>query len=174
MRYSLADARIETVGEAYWIAPSAVVIGRVKLEENASVWWNAVIRGDNEQITLGRNTNIQDGCVLHTDPGFPLTTGADVTVGHLAMLHGCVIDDNSLIGIGAVILNGVKIGRNCLIGSNALVTEGKEIPDNSLVMGSPAKVVREVSAEHIEMMREAAEHYVANWQRYKRDLAPDD
>lgn len=173
MRYSLADARIETVGEAYWIAPSAVVIGRVKLEENASVWWNAVIRGDNEQITLGRNTNIQDGCVLHTDPGFPLTTGADVTVGHLAMLHGCVIDDNSLIGIGAVILNGVKIGRNCLIGSKALVTEGKEIPDNSLVMGSPAKVVREVKAEHIEMMREAAEHYVANWQRYKRDLQPE-
>lgn len=173
MRYSLADARIETAGEAYWIAPSAVVIGRVRLEENASVWWNAVIRGDNEQITLGRNTNIQDGCVLHTDPGFPLTTGADVTVGHLAMLHGCVIDDNSLIGIGAVVLNGARIGRNCLIGSKALVTEGKEIPDNSLVMGSPAKVVREVSAEHVTMMREAAEHYVANWQRYKRDLVPE-
>jgi len=173
MRYSLADARIETVGEAYWIAPTAVVIGRVKLGENASVWWNAVIRGDNEQITLGRNTNIQDGCVLHTDPGFPLTTGVDVTVGHLAMLHGCTIDDNSLIGIGAVVLNGVKIGRNCLIGSKALVTEGKEIPDNSLVMGAPAKVVREVSDEHVAMMREAAEHYVENWQRYKRDLRPE-
>jgi carbonic anhydrase/acetyltransferase-like protein (isoleucine patch superfamily) len=169
MRYALADDRIETEG-AFWIAPTAVVIGKVKLEENASVWWGAVIRGDNELITIGRNSNVQDGCVLHTDPGFPLTIGADVTVGHLAMLHGCTIGEGSLIGIGAVILNGARIGRNCLIGAKALIPEGKEIPDRSMVLGAPGKVVRELSDEHLARMRAGTLHYVDNWRRYARDL----
>ncbi len=144
MRYTLSQARIETAGDAHWIAPTAVVIGKVKLERNASVWWNAVLRGDNELITIGAGSNVQDGCVMHTDPGYPLVIGKDVTVGHLAMLHGCTIGDNSLVGIGAVILNGAKIGRNCLIGAKALIAEGKEIPDNSMVLGAPGRVVRQV------------------------------
>ncbi|HEX6866014.1 MAG TPA: gamma carbonic anhydrase family protein, partial [Caulobacteraceae bacterium] len=123
--------------DAYWIAPTAAVMGNVILKTNASVWWGATIRGDNDPITIGENSNIQDGSVLHTDTGVPLTIGANVTVGHLVMLHGCTIGDNSLIGIGSIILNGAKIGKNCLIGANVLITEGKEIPDNSLVMGAP-------------------------------------
>ena len=170
MEYALGDARITTAGDAYWIAPSAVVIGNVRLESNASVWWQAVLRGDNELITVGEGSNIQDGCVLHADPGFPLIIGKDVTVGHMAMLHGCVIGANSLIGIGAVVLNGARIGRNCLIGAKALIPEGKEIPDNSLVLGAPGKVARELSDEHAARIREGAEHYVRNWQRYKRGL----
>ena len=170
MRYALGERRLITDGDAFWIAPSAVVIGRVRLERDASVWWGAVLRGDNEPITVGEGSNIQDGCVLHTDPGFPLTIGKDVTIGHLVMLHGCSIGDNSLVGIGAIVLNGAKVGKNCLIGAKALIPEGKEIPDNSLVMGMPGKVVREVSPDHIARMRASAEHYVANWQRYKRDL----
>jgi carbonic anhydrase/acetyltransferase-like protein (isoleucine patch superfamily) len=170
MEYTLGDARITTAGEAYWIAPTAVVIGNVKLEQNASVWWNAVLRGDNELITVGENSNIQDGCVLHTDPGYPMVIGRDVTVGHLAMLHGCVIGANSLIGIGAVILNGARIGSNCLIGAKALIPEGKEIPDNSLVMGAPGRIKSELSEDHVARIRRGAAHYVANWQRYKRDL----
>ncbi|HEX5079034.1 MAG TPA: gamma carbonic anhydrase family protein [Geminicoccaceae bacterium] len=170
MQYALGDLRVTTLGDAYWIAPTAVVIGKVKLEKNASVWWGSVLRGDNDPITVGEGSNIQDGCVLHADPGFPLTIGKDVTVGHMAMLHGCVIGDGSLIGIGAVILNGARIGRNCLIGAKALIPEGKEIPDNSLVMGAPGQIKRQVSEEHIARMRYAAEHYVGNWQRYKRDL----
>jgi carbonic anhydrase/acetyltransferase-like protein (isoleucine patch superfamily) len=129
-----------------------------------------VLRGDNEPITVGEGSNIQDGCVLHADPGYPLIIGKGVTVGHMAMLHGCVIGDNSLIGIGAVILNGARIGVNCLIGAKALIPEGKEIPDNSLVMGAPGQVKREVTEEHIARMRYSAEHYVANWQRYKGEL----
>ena len=144
MEYALGDVRITTAGDAYWIAPTAVVIGKVKLEQNASVWWGAVLRGDNEPITVGEGSNIQDGCVLHADPGYPLTIGKDVTVGHMAMLHGCTIGANSLIGIGAVILNGARIGSNCLIGAKALIPEGKEIPDNSLVMGAPGQIKREV------------------------------
>jgi carbonic anhydrase/acetyltransferase-like protein (isoleucine patch superfamily) len=170
MEYALGDSHVTTVGDAYWIAPTAVVIGNVKLERNASVWWGAVLRGDNELITLGEGSNIQDGCVLHTDPGYPLVIGKDVTVGHLAMLHGCVIGDNSLIGIGAVILNGARIGSNCLIGAKALIPEGKEIPDNSLVMGAPGRIKSEVGEEHVDRIRRGAVHYVANWQRYKRDL----
>jgi carbonic anhydrase/acetyltransferase-like protein (isoleucine patch superfamily) len=170
MEYALGDARITTAGDAYWIAPTAVVIGKVKLGRNASVWWGAVLRGDNDPITIGEGSNIQDGCVLHADPGYPLTIGKDVTVGHMAMLHGCVIGANSLIGIGAVILNGARIGANCLIGAKALVPEGKEIPDNSLVMGAPGRIKSEVGEEHVARIRHAAEHYVANWQRYKRDL----
>jgi carbonic anhydrase/acetyltransferase-like protein (isoleucine patch superfamily) len=174
MRYALGAVRVTTEDDAFWIAPTAVLIGNVKLAHNASVWWQAVLRGDNEPITVGENSNVQDGSVLHADPGFPLTIGKDVTVGHLAMLHGCTIGDNSLIGIGAVILNGAVIGRNCLIGAKALVPEGKQIPDNSLVMGAPGKVVRELEDRHIARIREAAEHYVQNWQRYARDLRRDD
>jgi len=170
MRYALGEARLETANEAFWIAPTAVVIGRVRLETDASVWWGAMLRGDNELITIGRGSNVQDGCVLHTDPGFPLTVGADVTVGHLAMLHGCTIGDGSLVGIGAVILNGARIGRNCLIGAKALIPEGKEIPDNALVMGAPGKVVREVSEEQAARMRRGSLKYVQNWKRYLRDL----
>jgi carbonic anhydrase/acetyltransferase-like protein (isoleucine patch superfamily) len=170
MEYALGDLRVTTAGDAYWIAPTAVVIGMVKLEKNASVWWGSVLRGDNEPITIGEGSNIQDGCVLHADPGYPLIIGKGVTVGHMAMLHGCVIGDNALIGIGAVILNGARIGKNCLIGAKALIPEGKEIPDNSLVMGAPGQIKREVTEEHIARMRHSAEHYVGNWQRYKRDL----
>ena len=174
MRYTLGQARIETAGDDHWIAPTAVVIGKVKLERNASVWWNAVLRGDNELITIGADSNVQDGCVLHTDPGYPLVVGKDVTGGHMAMLHGCTIGDNSLIGIGAVILNGAKIGGNCLIGAKALITEGKEIPDNSMVLGAPGRVVREVEEAYLELIRKSAERYVQNWQRYRRDLQPED
>jgi carbonic anhydrase/acetyltransferase-like protein (isoleucine patch superfamily) len=162
----------ELPGEGkYWIAPDAAVIGRVRLGLNASVWFNAVLRGDNELIDIGENSNVQDGCVLHTDPGAPLSVGRGCTIGHLAMLHGCTIGDNSLVGIGAVILNGARIGRNCLIGAKALITEGKEIPDNSLVMGAPGKVVREVTAEMAAGLARSARHYVENWQRFARGLA---
>jgi carbonic anhydrase/acetyltransferase-like protein (isoleucine patch superfamily) len=170
MEYALGDDRLTTAGDSYWIAPTAVVIGKVKLEKNASVWWGSVLRGDNDPITIGEGSNIQDGCVLHADPGFPLTLGKHVTVGHMAMLHGCVIGDNSLIGIGAVILNGAQVGANCLIGAKALIPEGKVIPANSLVMGAPGQIKRQVGDEHIAMMRYAADHYVGNWQRYRRDL----
>jgi carbonic anhydrase/acetyltransferase-like protein (isoleucine patch superfamily) len=170
MRYALGDARVSTAGEQCWIAPTAVVIGKVTLGKDASVWWQSVLRGDNEPISVGAGSNIQDGCVLHTDIGFPLVIGKGVTVGHMVMLHGCTIGDDSLIGIAAVVLNGATIGRNCLIAAGALVPEGKTIPDNSLVMGAPGKVVREVSAEHLARMRESAEQYVDNWQRYRRDL----
>ena len=170
MRYTLGTIAVETESDQHWVAPNAVVIGRVRLENEASVWWGAVLRGDNELITVGRGSNVQDGCVLHTDPGFPLVIGPAVTVGHLAMLHGCTIGEGSLIGIGAVILNGAKIGRNCLIGANVLITEGKEIPDNSLVMGAPGKVVREVSEQQAMILQGSAWHYVENWRRYRRDL----
>jgi carbonic anhydrase/acetyltransferase-like protein (isoleucine patch superfamily) len=156
--------------DEYWIAPSASVIGRVILKKNASIWFGAVLRGDNDPIVIGENSNVQDGSVLHTDDGVPLTLGANVTVGHQAMLHGCTVGDNSLIGIGAVVLNGAVIGRNCLIGARALITEGKVIPDNSLVMGAPGKVVRELTPEQIEHLAFSARHYVENWKRYAREL----
>ncbi len=174
MRYALDGIRIETEEDNYWIAPTAVVIGRVILKKNASVWWNAVLRGDNEPITIGENSNIQDNCVLHTDPGFPLTLGANVTVGHLVMMHGCTIGDGCLIGISSVILNGVRIGRNCIIGAKALIPEGKVIPDNSLVLGAPAKVVKTVTPEQAAKAAYGAAHYVDNWRRYKAGLSPDD
>jgi carbonic anhydrase/acetyltransferase-like protein (isoleucine patch superfamily) len=157
--------------DEYWIAPNASVIGRVILKKNASVWWGSTLRGDNEPIVVGENSNIQDGSVLHTDLGSPLIIGADVTVGHLVMLHGCEIGDNSLIGIGAVVMNGAKIGKNCLIGAKALIPEGKEIPDNSLVMGAPGKVVRELMPEQIAGLTHSARSYVANWKRFARELA---
>jgi len=174
MKYSLDGVRVETEGDDHWIAPTAVLIGNVKLRRNASVWWNAVLRGDNEPITIGEGANIQDGCVLHTDPGFPLTVGKDVTVGHLVMLHGCTIGDGSLVGIGSVILNGARIGRNCLIGAKAFIGEGKEIPDNSVVLGAPGKIARTLDPDKAAKLAEPAARYVANWRRYKKGLGADE
>ena len=162
------------MAEGSWIAETAVVIGKVRLERNANIWFNAVLRGDNELILIGENSNVQDGAIMHTDPGAPLTLGKNVTVGHKAMLHGCTVGDNSLIGINAVVLNGAKIGRNCIIGANALIPEGKEIPDGSLVMGSPGKVVRELTPQQQQMISAGAAHYVHNAQRYQRDLHQQD
>ena len=153
-----------------WVAPDAQLIGRVRLRDNASVWFGAVLRGDNEWIEVGEGSNVQDLAVLHTDMGFPLVIGRNCTIGHRAMLHGCTVNDNSLIGMGATLLNGSVIGRNCLIGAGALIGEGKVIPDNSLVLGMPGKVVRELSAEAIEGLPKAAEGYVRNWQRFARGL----
>ena len=169
MIYQLGDHRVETEGE-YWVADSATVIGRVLLKNNASVWFNAVLRGDNDLITIGEGSNVQDGSILHTDPGYPLTIGAQVTIGHKVMLHGCEIGDGSLIGINAVVLNGAKIGKNCLIGANALVTEGKIIPDNSMVLGSPGKVVKTLSEEAALGIRVGASHYVENAKRFREQL----
>ena len=171
--YSLGDSRpqLPPQGE-YWIAPNATVLGNVILHPGASIWFNTVLRGDNDPIVIGRDSNIQDGSILHTDVGSPLTIGEGVTVGHKAMLHGCIIGDNSLVGIGAVILNGARIGKNCLIGANALITEGKVIPDNSLVMGQPGKVIRELEPGQIEALKASAQHYVQNWKRYATGLTP--
>ncbi|MBZ0261574.1 MAG: gamma carbonic anhydrase family protein [Hyphomicrobiales bacterium] len=155
-----------------WIAASADVIGRVRLERNASIWFNAVLRGDNELISVGEGSNVQDGCVLHTDMGSPLTVGKHCTIGHKVMLHGCTIGDNTLVGIGSIILNNAVIGKNCLIGAHSLISERKVIPDNSLVMGSPGKVVRELDAEAIARLSAAAASYVRNWQRYAKGLRP--
>ncbi len=155
----------------YWVAPSAVVLGNVTLKKNASIWFGAILRGDNDPMIVGENTNVQDGSVLHTDAGFPLTIGSDVTIGHMVMLHGCTIGDGSLIGIGSVILNGAKIGRGCLIGANSLITEGKEIPDHSMVMGSPGKVIRTLDDGAAAMLALSAASYVANWKRYAAGLA---
>ncbi|HYQ90714.1 MAG TPA: gamma carbonic anhydrase family protein [Candidatus Competibacteraceae bacterium] len=168
------DRRIELRGHEHFIAPNATLIGSIVLENCASIWFNTVIRGDNDPIVIGEGSNIQDSCVLHTDEGVPLNVGKWVTVGHMVMLHGCTIGDNSLIGIKAVILNRAKIGKNCLIGANTLIPEGKEIPDNSLVMGSPGKVVRELTPEQIARIHHAAEHYVENMRRYLRLLKPDE
>jgi len=170
-RFDLGERRpkLPPTGE-YWIAPNAVVLGDVELKSNASVWFGAVVRGDNDPIVIGESTNVQDLSVLHNDEGVPLTIGDGVTVGHRAMLHGCTVGDNSLIGIGAVILNGAVIGRNCLIGAQALITEGKAIPDNSLVIGSPGRAVRQLTEAEIGSLRLSAQRYVANWRRYAREL----
>lgn len=169
--YSLGDKNPQLPPEGeYWVAPTATIVGDVILKPGASVWFGAVVRGDNDPITIGRDTNIQDGSVLHSDPGEPLTIGDGVTVGHMVMLHSCEIGDNTLIGIGAVVLGRARIGRNCLIGANALITEGKVIPDNSLVMGQPGKVVRELEPGQIEALKASAAHYVQNWKRYVADL----
>ena len=157
---------------AYWIAPDAMVIGAIILKTHASVWFAAVLRGDNEPITIGENSNVQDGCVFHTDMGFPLTIGRDCTIGHKAILHGCEIGDNSLIGMGATVLNGAKIGRNCIVGANALIAEGKVIPDNSLVVGMPGKVVRQLDDVAARGITESAQSYVRNWQRFAAGLEP--
>lgn len=157
-------------GEGSWIAHNATVIGAVEAGRNVTVWYNAVIRGDNEPITIGDNTNVQDGAILHNDEGVPLTIGSDVTIGHMVMLHGCTIGDGSLIGINAVVLNNAVIGRNCIIGANALIPEGKVIPDRSLVVGSPGRVIRELSDEDIEHLKWNASHYVDNARRYAREM----
>ena len=157
--------------DEYWIAPNATVIGKVIMARGASVWFNATLRGDNDPIVIGENSNVQDGAVLHTDPGTPLTVGVNVTIGHMAMLHGCTIGDNSLVGIGAIVLNGARVGNNCLIGAGALVTEGKVIPDNSVVMGQPGRVVREITPEQADLIVAGSLKYVDNWKRYRRDLS---
>lgn len=154
----------------YWVAESATVLGKVILEENASVWFGSVLRGDNDPILVGRNSNVQDGSVLHTDLGCPLTIGEDVTIGHMVMLHGCTIGDNTLIGIGSTILNRAQIGKNCIIGAHSLIPEGKVIPDNSLVMGAPGKVVRELGPDQAAMIKGSADVYVANWKRFASGL----
>ena len=167
--YALDDIE-PSVHPSAWVAESASVVGHVELQENASVWYGVTIRGDNERITVGRGSNVQDGAVLHTDIGFPLTLGENVTIGHQVVLHGCTVGEGSLIGIGAIVLNGARIGRHCLVGAGALVTEGKSFPDNSLIMGSPAKVVRELSPEQAQRMARGAGHYVSNAQRHREGL----
>lgn len=172
MIYKLDGRQLEIQGDDYFIADNATVIGAVTIGNNVSIWFNAVIRGDNEPITIGENTNIQDGVVLHTDEdGIPLNIGSNVTVGHQVMLHGCDIGDNSLIGINSVILDGARIGESCLIGANSLITEGKEIPDRSLVIGSPGKVVRELSDEQVQELLDSATRYVNNFKRYRAGLS---
>ena len=151
-----------------WVASNASLIGKVKLEKNSSIWFNAVLRGDIELITIGENSNIQDGSVLHTDPGYKLNVGKGVTVGHMVMLHGCQIADDTLIGIGSIILNNAKIGKNCIIGANSLITENKIIPDNSLVVGSPGRVLRKVTEDEIKAIHENAKHYVDGSKKYKK------
>ena len=173
MIYKLGEHEVEITGEDFYVAESASVIGKVRLANDTSVWFGAVLRGDNELITVGENTNIQECAVIHTDPGFPCILGSNVTIGHQAMLHGCQVGDNSLIGINAVVLNGAKIGRNCLIGANALVTENQEIPDGSLVIGSPAKPIKQLTTAQIQKLKESAEHYVTRFKRFKRDLSVD-
>ncbi len=158
----------------YWVAQTAVLIGKVELGERASVWYGAVLRGDNEPLVVGDDSNVQDNCVLHTDPGFPVTIGTGCTIGHKVMLHGCTIGDNTLIGIGASVLNGALIGENCIIGAHALIPEGKVIAPNSLVIGAPGRVMRELKREEIEKLRESAQIYVRNWQRFAKSLTPMD
>lgn len=170
--YQLGKARPTFIGAGHFIADSANLIGDVVLKDASSVWFNAVIRADNATITLGARTNVQDGAVLHTDPGLPLTLGDDVTIGHNAMLHGCEVGSNTLIGIGAVVLNHARIGRNCIVGANALVTEQMDIPDNSLVLGSPAKIIRTLDEKTAEMLSLNADVYVKHSARYNAELTP--
>lgn len=164
------DGVAPVISPSAWVADSAQVMGRVELGEDASIWFGTVVRGDTDRITIGAGSNIQDASVLHADFGSPLTIGANVTVGHQVMLHGCTVGDESLIGIGAVVLNGAKIGKNCLVGAGALVTEGKEFPDGSMILGSPAKVVRQLTPEQIEGLRQSARHYVQNAKRFQSGL----
>lgn len=164
------DGVAPSISDSAWVADSAQVLGNVELADDASVWFGVVIRGDTEIIRIGRGSNIQDLSVLHADVGMPLTVGEDVTVGHRVMLHGCTIGDGSLIGIGAVVLNGAKIGKGCLVGANSLVTEGKEFPDGSMILGSPAKVVRQLTPERVEGLRRSAQGYVDNTRRFRAGL----
>ncbi|WP_181295967.1 gamma carbonic anhydrase family protein [Pseudomonas sp. Q2-TVG4-2] len=173
MKYRLGDSRVETHPQS-WVAPNATLVGKIRLDAGANVWFGAVLRGDNELIHIGENSNVQDGSVMHTDMGYPLTLGTGVTVGHNAMLHGCTVGDYSLVGINAVILNGAKIGKYCIIGANTLIAEGKEIPDGSLVVGSPGKVIRELNEQQKKMLEASAAHYVHNAQRYARGLVEQD
>jgi carbonic anhydrase/acetyltransferase-like protein (isoleucine patch superfamily) len=170
MIYALGELEPQYSGDSHWIADSADVVGNIQIGLDVSIWWNAVIRGDNELISIGNRTNIQDGCVLHTDPGFPMTIGENVTVGHMCMLHGCQVGSGSLIGIGSTILNGAIIGKGCLIGAHSLVTEGKKIPDNSLVMGSPGKIIRKINSKQIEQIETNAIRYVRRAKRFALEL----
>jgi carbonic anhydrase/acetyltransferase-like protein (isoleucine patch superfamily) len=164
------DGLAPRLADTAWVADNAQVIGNVELGEDSSVWFGVTVRGDTETITVGKGSNIQDGSVLHADVGMPLTVGDNVTVGHKVMLHGCTIGDESLIGIGAIVLNGAKIGKNCLVGAGALVTEGKEFPDGSMIIGSPAKAVRQLTPEQMEGLRQSARHYIENTQRFRHTL----
>ncbi len=169
--YALGEFEPKTPGpDRFWLAPDATIIGKVELGEDVGIWFGSVLRGDNEPIVVGKGSNIQEGVMIHTDPRYPVTLGENCTIGHHAIIHGCSIGDNSLVGMGATILNGAKIGRNCLVGANALVTEGKEFPDNSLIVGSPAKVMRVLDDEAVEKLKQSAVRYVANWKRFARDL----
>ena len=169
MFYDLENKKVKNSNDN-WVAPNATIIGDVTLKKNTSIWFNATLRGDIENIYIGEGSNVQDGSVLHTDPGFPLKVGKNVTIGHLVMLHGCTIGDNSLIGIGAVILNNAKIGKNCIIGAKSLIAENKEIPDNSLVVGSPGRVIRKVSDEEAKLITKNAIRYQDNWKKYSKTL----
>lgn len=171
--YTLGELapRLPAEGD-YWIAPDAIVVGEVVMHPGASLWFGVVARADNDTITIGENSNVQERCVLHVDPGEPLTIGKNVTVGHMAMLHGCTIGDNSLIGIGAIVMGRAVIGKNCLIGAGALITESKVIPDNSVVMGAPGKVVKEVGPAQEATLTMSAQSYVQNWKRMVRDMKP--
>jgi carbonic anhydrase/acetyltransferase-like protein (isoleucine patch superfamily) len=171
--YALDD-RVPTLPaeDRYWVAPDANVIGKVILGEDVGIWFGATLRGDNEPIIVGARSNIQEGVVVHTDPGRPVVIGEGCTIGHGAIVHGCTISDNSLVGMGATVLNGAVIGKNCLVGANALVTEGRVFPDNSLIVGSPAKAIRTLDDDAIEGLKRSAESYVRNWQRFKAGLAP--
>ncbi|KRD53446.1 gamma carbonic anhydrase family protein [Ensifer sp. ENS10] len=169
--YALGSLRPQTPPNGgYWVAPDANVIGQVEIGDEVGIWFGVTLRGDNEPIRLGARTNIQENVVIHVDPGFPVTIGEGCTIGHGAIIHGCTIGENSLIGMGATVLNGVKIGRNCLVGANALVTEGKEFPDNSLIVGAPAKAIRTLDDAAVEGLKRSAAHYVKNWRRYASDL----
>jgi carbonic anhydrase/acetyltransferase-like protein (isoleucine patch superfamily) len=171
--YTLADADLEVEDDtAYWVAPGAVLIGRIVLKRNASIWFGAVLRGDNEPIVVGENSNVQDGSVLHTDMGAPLTIGKNVTIGHQVMLHGCTIKDNTLIGIKATVLNHAVIDSHCLVGAHSLVTERKTYPAGSLITGAPARMARELDESQRAVIEMSAHHYVENWKRYARDLRP--
>jgi carbonic anhydrase/acetyltransferase-like protein (isoleucine patch superfamily) len=169
--YALGDRRPQFPSDGdFWVAPDANLIGDVILHSGASVWFGCTLRGDNESITLGAGSNLQENCVLHTDMGYPLAIGTNCTIGHKAMLHGCTIGDQTLIGMGATVLNGARVGRNCLIGAGALITEGKEIPDGSLVMGAPGRVVRQLDQTAIAGLLTAALHYQENFRRFRKDM----
>lgn len=172
MIFELGDRRPEYIGEDHFVAPSASIIGSVRLQASSSVWFNAVLRGDNDWIEIGTRSNVQDGSVLHTDPGIPLIVGDDVTIGHNAMLHGCRVGDGSLIGIGSTVLNNASIGSNCIVGAHALITEGKSFPDGVLLLGSPAKIVRDLNAGELKMLAASAKIYVQNAARFRESLAP--
>ena len=167
MIYTLEDRQVELIVDSHFIAPNATVIGSVVLHDRVSIWFNAVLRGDNDPIVVGEGSNVQDGCVLHADPGFPLTLDRYVTIGHMAMVHGCTIGERTLIGIGAVVLNGARIGRNCVIGAGSFVKENAEIPDNSLVVGSPGKVIRTMSEEQVQGLKMFADSYMGKIDRYR-------
>jgi len=168
MIIDLGDKKLKTADDNFWIAPNASVVGEVNLERDASIWFNAILRADNEPITIGEGSNVQDGAIIHTDPGYACNIGKKVTVGHMAMLHGCSIGDGSLIGIGSVVLNGAKIGKNCIIGSKALVTEGMEVPDGSMVLGIPGKIKKTLTEEEQSVVTLGAEHYIDNYKKYKQ------